>query len=204
MSDYLPISLLGYLIGALNPALLLAKVKGVDVTGEGSGNPGASNAALLFGLPLGLLVAFLDIGKAILAVRLCQRLFPGAAYVRVAAGAACVFGHIFPFYHRFRGGKGFAPYLGLILALDCRFVLYFAVPIILFALVFDYPVLASLVTITTFPLYGALRLGAVTTAWLCLLSLVTLLRHRDNLAELRRGTEARLRHPGNSEYRLKR
>ncbi len=204
MNEYLPITLIGYLIGALNPSLLLARLKGVDVTEEGSCNPGASNTALLFGLPLGLLVAFLDISKAVLAVRLCERLFPGAAYVRVAAGAACVFGHIFPFYHRFRGGKGFAPYLGLILALDWRFVLYFAVPIILFALVFDYPVLASLVTMTTFPFYGALRLGTVTTVWLCVLSAVTLFRHRDNLAGLRRGTEARLRHPENSEYRLKR
>ena len=107
------IVLIGYLLGSLNLATLLAKRRGVDIRAGGSGNPGASNTVTLMGWKAGVLVALHDIGKGILAVWLCAKLFPAVPFSGAVAGVACVLGHIFPFYLHFRGGKGFATYLGI-------------------------------------------------------------------------------------------
>ncbi len=203
MRDYLFAALLGYLLGTPNPAVLLAKLRGVDVAENGTGNPGASNTALLLGLPMGLLVCFFDIGKAFLAVRLCRQLFPAAEYAAVVGGASCVLGHMFPFHLRFHGGKGFASYIGLILALDRRFILYFLIPIVLTIFLSDYLVFGNLVTIALFPIYCAVCLGAVTASLVGAVSAVALYRHRGNLAGVRNGTEMRIRHRERNPFRLK-
>lgn len=203
MNNYLSIALLGYLLGTPNPSLMLSRVKGVDVTEEGTGNPGASNTALLLGVPLGLLVAFLDISKAVVAVQLCKRLFRTARYAGVAGGIFCVLGHMFPFYRRFRGGKGFASYAGLILALDWRFIAYFLIPIALIMLLTDYVVFGNLSTMVLFPMYGMAQLGVVTGLLLCALSIVMLCKHRENLAGIARGDEMHIRHRERSAFRLK-
>ena len=187
MKGYLASALLGYLLGTPNPSLMLARLTGVDVTEGGTGNPGASNTALLMGVRLGLLVAFFDISKAIIAVRLCRRLFRGAELAGVIGGVFCVLGHMFPFYRRFRGGKGFASYVGMILALDWRFVAYFLIPITLIMLLTDYLVFGNLSTMVLFPIYGAVRLGVFAAMLLFPLSFVMLCRHRENFAGIRRG-----------------
>lgn len=203
MNDCLAAALLGYLIGTPNPSLMLGRLRGVDVTGDGTGNPGASNTALLMGVPLGLLVAFLDISKAIVAVRLCRRLFRSVEFAGVIGGVFCVLGHMFPFYRRFRGGKGFASYIGMILALDWRFVAYFLIPIALIMLLTDYLVFGNISTMVLFPIYGAARLGVFAAMMLFPLSFVMLFRHRENFAGIRRGDETHIRHPERSEFRLK-
>ena len=203
MNDCLAAALLGYLLGTPNPSLMLARLKGVDVTGGGTGNPGASNTALLMGVPLGLLVAFFDISKAILAVRLCKRLFRSAELAGVIGGVFCVLGHMFPFYRRFRGGKGFASYIGMILALDWRFVAYFLIPIALIMLLTDYLVFGNISTMVLFPIYGVVRLGVFAAMLLFPLSFVMLCRHRENFAGIRRGDETHIRHRERSGFRLK-
>lgn len=203
MRNCLAIALLGYLLGTPNPSLLLAHLRGVDLADGGTGNPGASNTALLMGVPLGLLVAFFDISKAIVAVRLCRRLFLGAEYAGVIGGVFCVLGHMFPFYRHFRGGKGFASYIGMILALDWRFVAYFLIPIVLIMLMTDYLVSGNISTMVLFPIYGAARLGTFAATLLFPLSFIMLFRHKENFAGILRGNETHIRHRERSEFRLK-
>lgn len=109
---YVIVILAAYLLGCSNMAVYLAKLKNVDLT-KGSGNPGTSNATILMGWNAGVIVGIHDIGKAALAVILAELIFPDLKYVGAAAGVACILGHIFPFYMGFRGGKGFASYLGM-------------------------------------------------------------------------------------------
>ena len=199
---YLYIILFAYLCGTPNPSLLFAKLKGVDLERSGTGNPGASNAALLMGVPLGIAVAAFDIGKAVFAVRVCRRLFPALTYAGVVSGASCVLGHMYPFYRRFRGGKGFASYVGMILALDWRFIVYFLLPVVLMMLVTDDLVFGNLSTMVLFPIYCAVRFGLFTALLLCMLSGVMLLRHRENLAGICRGTEKHIRHREQDVFRL--
>ena len=105
---YFIMCIIGYLLGCSNMATYLAKAKGVDITSGGSGNPGASNATILMGWRAGILVAVHDAGKALVAVIIGKLLFPDVRGVAVVAGAACVLGHIFPLFLKFKGGKGFA------------------------------------------------------------------------------------------------
>ena len=129
--QYLFIALIGYGLGCSNMAVYLAALKGVDLRAGGSGNPGASNAMILMGWKAGVIVGLHDIGKAVAAVLVCELLFPAAPLAGAVGGVACVLGHMFPFYLRFHGGKGFASYLGMALALNWRaaLVIFLAVVI---------------------------------------------------------------------------
>ena len=106
-------ALLGYLLGCINPAYLIARARGFDIRSRGSGNAGASNAVITMGKAAGVFSAIIDIFKAWLAVCLATRYFTalsvgGMPVAGEIAGVACILGHMFPFFMAFRGGKGFA------------------------------------------------------------------------------------------------
>ncbi len=107
-----------YLIGSLSPSALLGKIKNVNLRNTGTGNLGATNVMLSFGKLHGLAVMLLDMGKAFTTVKLTQLFCAEIKFAAIAAGSFAVLGHIFPFYMKFKGGKGLAPYAGMILALD--------------------------------------------------------------------------------------
>ena len=118
-------ALLGYLLGCINPAYLIARARGFDIRSRGSGNAGASNAVITMGKAAGVFSAIIDIFKAWLAVCLATRYFTalsvgGIPVAGEIAGVACILGHMFPFFMAFRGGKGFACMAGMILYMDWR------------------------------------------------------------------------------------
>lgn len=199
---YLPIVLMGYLLGTSNMAVYLAALKGDDLRSHGSGNPGASNAMLLWGWKAGVIVGIHDIGKAVLAVYLAERLFPGVAFAGVAAGVACVIGHMFPFYLRFHGGKGFASYLGMTLALNWKFALGLCIAILIITLVTDYIVLGTITTVISFPAYCALTHNIIMALILCIASGIIIYKHRGNLVRIYRGTEIGLRSANRGDHRI--
>jgi acyl-phosphate glycerol 3-phosphate acyltransferase len=203
VASYSLVVLIGYLLGSLNLATLLAKRRGVDLRAGGSGNPGASNTVTLMGWKAGALVAIHDIFKAFLAVWLCRRLFPALPYVGVIAGVCSVLGHIFPFYLRFRGGKGFASYLGMALALDWKFALAIGLVIIIVVLITDYIVAGTMATVVSFPIYNAIRQQYVTALLLAAATLLIIWKHRENLVRICRGTEIGVRSAGKGNYRVK-
>ena len=102
----------GYLLGTIPSADLAGKIVGVSVRTQGTGNPGAINAAVVLGKRWGTAVAGVDIGKGWAAGLLGQRVSPATAH---AAAAAAVFGHVFPLWSRFQGGKGVATSYGAVL-----------------------------------------------------------------------------------------
>ena len=195
--------MIGYLLGTSNMATYLAKAKGVDLRAGGSGNPGASNTVSLMGWKAGVLVGLHDIGKGFLAVMLCKLLFPACPYAGAAAGAACVLGHIYPFYLRFRGGKGFAAYYGMIWGLDWRAAFVIGVAIILVVLVTDYIVAGTMITVVGFPLWCVYRHDYVTAILVGLVSLLIIWKHRENLVRIAKGTEIKVRAAGKGDYRVK-
>jgi glycerol-3-phosphate acyltransferase PlsY len=95
---YVLVILGGYLLGCSNMALYLSKIKKVRMDDKGSGNLGASNALMLMGVKAGVLVGAHDIGKAWIAVLLARWICPELAFAGELAGAACILGHMFPFY----------------------------------------------------------------------------------------------------------
>lgn len=112
----------------------------------------------------------------------------------MVAGVAAVLGHIFPFYLRFRGGKGLASFLGLTLAIDWKFFLCMILAILLITLVTDYIALGTFTAIVSFPAYLFLRhMGMILVALVCVASAVILWKHVENIRRLLAGEEIGLR-----------
>lgn len=100
----LPVMLLGYLLGSIPTANGLARLRGVDLRSDGSGNPGANNARRLGGVWLGVAVLVFELGKGALAVLLGSNLPHSWGVVAVSLGA--IAGNVFNPWYRFRGGQG--------------------------------------------------------------------------------------------------
>lgn len=201
---YIAAILMGYLLGSSNMAKYLAMAKKVDLRAAGSGNLGASNAAILMGWGAGVAVALHDAGKAFAAVLLAKLLFPSTAYIGAVAGVAAVLGHIFPFYLKFRGGKGFAPYLGMAIALNWKFALVLLAAVLVITLITDYIVIGTFTTITAVPLYMGITGRSLLLAGILLVaSAVILYKHRENITRLRAGTEIGLRSTAKGEHRVR-
>ena len=184
--------LLAYGLGCSNMALYLSKWNKVDLRAGGSGNLGASNATLLLGWKAGVLTAVHDTGKALLAVLLAQLLCPGNELMAAAAGIACVLGHIYPAPMKFRGGKGFAPYVGMTLALHWKFALVVLGIILLVTLLTDYIVVGTTTTVLMVPSYlGWTRQNLWLACILLIGTIVIICKHRENYVRIWNGTEFR-------------
>ena len=199
---YVLVILIAYLLGSSNMSYYISKIKGVDMQTKGSKNLGASNAMVLLGWKYGILVGIHDIGKSALAVFLAQLIFPDLPYIGAVAGVSSVLGHIFPFYLKFKGGKGFASYIGMTLALNWKLALIICVIIVLATLITDYIVVGTTLTITIVPT----ALGIMERNWLLPLilllgTIVIIWKHRENYVRIVKGTEIGLRSANRGENR---
>ena len=201
---YLIVVALSYLIGTSSMTLYLSKLRNINMRAGGSGNLGASNTTALFGWSAGILVALHDIGKSALVVCLARLLFPEAENIGLVAGVASVLGHIFPFYLKFRGGKGFASFWGMTLALNWKLALILALVSILITLITDYIVLATTTTVITVPVYFGIATHSLLPPLILLLATAVILwKHRDNYRRILKGEEMGLRKASRGEYRIK-
>lgn len=200
---YVIAALAAYLLGCSNMAVYLAKRKRVDLSG-GSGNPGTSNVTMLMGWKAGIIVGIHDIGKGVIAVILAQIAFPDLTYAGAVAGVACVLGHVFPLFLRFRGGKGFASFLGMTLALNWKLALAILVVVVLVTLITDYIVVGTVTTVVSVPVaMGIMTRSFVLAMILCVATAVILLKHRENYKRIYHGTEIGLRNAAKGKYRVK-
>ena len=201
---YFIVVCMGYLLGCSSMALYLSRYKKVDMKSAGTGNLGASNAPALMGWRYGVLVALHDIGKSVLAVLLAKYLFPNLEYAGAAAGIASVMGHIFPFYLKFKGGKGFASYWGMTLALNWKLALVIFVAGLLLTFLTDYIVTATTTTVIAVPVYlGFATDSLIQVLILCIGSAVIIYKHRKNYVRIFRGTEIGLRSVARGEHKVK-
>ena len=107
------IFLAAYMIGNINPAIILGKIRGIDIRKEGSGNAGMTNTIRVMGLGAGITVFVVDVLKGFVAVTLGFSL--GSIYGAMTAFAGVVLGHCFPAVFGFKGGKGsLQPFVGRI------------------------------------------------------------------------------------------
>ena len=201
---YFAVILVGYLLGSSNLAYWLSRVRHVDMTTKGTKNLGASNAAVLLGWRAGVAVAVHDIGKAVIAVLLAKLLFPMLPYAPAAAGVAAVLGHIFPFYLKFRGGKGLASFLGLTLGLNWKLALAVCVILVVVTLVTDYIVLGTVCVTVSMPIGLFLMTGSLIMVMVvCVASAVILYKHRENYVRIWNRTEIGLRVTIKGENKIK-
>ena len=182
--------LIGYLIGVINPSYIIAKIRGFDIREKGSKNAGASNALILFGKVLGVACALFDIVKAAFVIWLCGKIFPELTYSFAVTGVACILGHVFPFYMKFRGGKGLACLGGMILAFDWRVFLIMLAAEIVVAIVTDYICFVPLTASAVFPVvYGIICRDVWGALIIAVILPLMIYKHKENLKRIKQKTE---------------
>ncbi|MCK5219093.1 glycerol-3-phosphate 1-O-acyltransferase PlsY [bacterium] len=187
-----------YLIGSMPTAYLYGRLRGVDIRTQGSGNPGATNIARLFGIPAGVMVLLVDVGKGFVAAYWLSRWtpYPASDLIRVGCGLAAIFGHAFTPFLKFKGGKGVAATYGVLLGLaPIATIMVF----IAFAGVVAgtrYISAGSLVSAFLFPLLiwlvGESGYGFSILILSIIIGLVIIILHRGNIERIIQGTENRL------------
>lgn len=201
---YLIVGFFSYLLGSFSSAYFLSKMQGVDLKKGGSGNLGASNATVLLGWKVGVCVALIDISKGFVPVVAARMLFPDTANIGAVAGICAAMGHIFPFYLKFRGGKGFATYVGMTFALDWKMALCVIVLALVITLVTNYIALGTLTTVVVVPAWLLYQTPSLLLALVFgTAAVVIIYKHWDNLVRIRKGTEIGLRSTIKGENRIK-
>ncbi|WP_048646297.1 glycerol-3-phosphate 1-O-acyltransferase PlsY [Nitratireductor soli] len=180
----------GYLLGSIPFGLIITRAAGLgDVRKIGSGNIGATNVLRTGNKKLAALTLLLDALKGTVAVLLAGLYGPDQA---IAAGLGAFLGHLFPVWLGFRGGKGVATYLGVLVALAWPGALIFALAWLAVAFTTRYSSLAALVAAVAVPI-GLYWLDHVQVAELFLLmSVIVFIKHRANIGRLLSGTETRI------------
>jgi glycerol-3-phosphate acyltransferase PlsY len=183
---------IAYVVGSIPFAFLLSRRSGIDLREVGSGNVGASNVLRTSGVRAAMIAMALDAAKGSVAVLVAQPLAAGPS-IPMAAGLASIIGHVYPFWLRFRGGKGVATAAGVFAVLTpsalgiAAGVFLVAVWISRYISVGSMAAAAALaIAASTGDAPGSIAAGAAASA------LIILHRHRANLSRILAGTERRV------------
>ena len=148
--------LIGYLFGCFQTSYFISKmVSKKDIREIGSGNAGASNVTSELGWKYGILTGFSDVLKAYIPTQIVLYIFPGAYQplnLIALAGTGAVLGHIYPFFLDFRGGKGVACYIGLLLAMDWQIGVATIIGLIFITIITDYVAVGSIALYIIIPI----------------------------------------------------
>ncbi len=188
---YVAAVIFGYLLGSIPFGLIITKFAGLgDVRRIGSGNIGATNVLRTGNKKLAALTLLLDALKGTFAVLIAAIWGPGLG---LAAGFAAFLGHLFPIWLGFKGGKGVATYLGVLIALSWKAALVFAVVWIAIAWLTRYSSLAALLAAVAVPLSLFFVFGPTSVAWLfTVMSVIVFFKHHANIRRLIDGDESRI------------
>jgi acyl phosphate:glycerol-3-phosphate acyltransferase len=186
-------TIIAYLFGSISSAIIVCKIMRLpDPRTQGSRNPGATNVLRIGGKKAALIVLLGDVLKGVIPVLVAN--WYGLPVLGLAIVAFAAFlGHLFPIFFRFEGGKGVATALGCLLALSYPSALCWLATWLIVALLFRYSSLASLIASLLAPIY----IGYFTNEWIyvitiALMSLILILRHRKNIANLFAGKESKI------------
>ena len=191
--EYLIFTIAGYLLGSVSSAVVVSRLMNLpDPRSEGSGNPGATNVLRLGNKVAAGLTLAGDILKGVLPVLAARWLSDDPLSVALA-GTGAFFGHLFPLFFGFKGGKGVATALGVFAAVSLSVAGGLALTWLVVALVFRYSSLAAVASAASAPLWTWWLLAApVYTGLAMLLALMLILRHRANIGRLLAGTESKI------------
>ena len=183
----------GYLLGAINPAAIIAKARGIDLNSSGSGNPGATNAARVMGRKTGILVLIFDVLKGLVPVLVFSAL--ATPPVGGIAGFAAILGHMTSPFLKGKGGKGVATLAGMLFALQPIVALCCVGVFLLVLFLTRYVSLSSILAGLALPVFVlwiwrddviVYRVFAIAVAVLVVLT------HKKNIVRLLKGVESQV------------
>ncbi len=190
---------LSYLIGSCVGSLILGRIfKKQDIRTLGSGNAGATNAYRVYGKIYGVAVLLIDVAKGFIAIKYIAALdlsiFPYKEYyfAMLLCGMAAFLGHLFPIWHNYKGGKGVATALGLVMALNWKLAVLVLIFWILVLLVSKYVSIASASAPFICTLISPYFVQTYfEIAWYLVVSILIAYMHRSNFQRIRDGTEGK-------------
>lgn len=186
--------LIGYLLGSIPFGLIFTRLGGYgDVRHIGSGNMGATNVLRTGSRKLAALTLLCDAAKAAIAVSAFTVI---SFNLSALAGFAAFLGHLFPVWLKFKGGKGVASYLGVLLALYWALALLFISIWLITAFFSRFSSLAALTAAFITPIAAFFLLPAFAASLIALMSALIFVRHKSNIIRLARGTENRIASKG--------
>lgn len=183
---------LGYIFGSVPFGLVFTRLGGLgDIRKIGSGNIGATNVLRTGRKDLAFLTLVFDIGKAGLIALLCTFLYSSTT-MGFVAGTAAVIGHNYPIWLKFKGGKGVASTLGLMLIMTPFVGILTALTWLAMAVSFRYSSLSALTALALSPLYAFIFSGPVPAVFYVGLAVLSFWRHKDNIKRLIKGEESKI------------
>ena len=190
--------LIGYLFGCFQTSYFISRlVLKKDIREMGSGNAGASNVTSELGWKYGFLTGVADVLKAYIPAQLVLYIFPGALQqynIMALAGTGAVLGHIYPFFLDFRGGKGVACYIGMLLAINWQIGIAFIIGLILITIITDYISVGSISLYIIIPVLAYTNdANLIVIRCAVVLMFVGMIKHRVNIQKIINGTETGLR-----------
>lgn len=195
MADY-PLSIIiialcsGYILGSIPFGLVLTRIAGLgDIRQIGSGNIGATNVLRTGNKFLALLTLILDIGKGAAAVLIMEYIYPGLG---LYAGGGAFLGHVYSIFLKFKGGKGVATFLGIMIALDPVIGVLCCITWLLCALIFRISSLSALVAALLSPIYSFYFVDKNLAILASILCILIFLKHKDNIKRLLTGMEPKI------------
>jgi acyl phosphate:glycerol-3-phosphate acyltransferase len=205
MNDYLMLILGGivaYMLGSVSSSVWIGRIfYGIDVREKGSGNAGATNTIRVLGLKTGIIVLLIDTFKAWLAVQLATFFAAGNLLdwqlinYQIMLGAIAVLGHVFPLYTGFRGGKGVASLVGMVIALYPYAFLAVLVWFAIVFIIFRYVSLASITASILFPFLVIFVFRETSVSLIILAVMIAIfvpVTHRKNIKRLLKGEELKM------------
>lgn len=181
---------LGYLLGSIPFGFLLSYFfNKTDPRINGSNNIGATNIARLNGWRLGLTTLILDILKAFIPIKI---LLYYSSNLFTLFSLAIFFGHIFPIWLKFKGGKGIAVFIGILLAISYLHGLIFLTTWLLIALGFKYSSLSALIASVVVLIFSFINDNILITNLILALNIIIFLKHKDNIIRLINKKETRI------------
>jgi glycerol-3-phosphate acyltransferase PlsY len=197
-------ALIAYLLGSVIGSLVLGQLRGVDIRTQGSGNAGGTNALRTQGWAFALGVIVIDVGKALLAVGWLPAVaLPGIGidpgvdrdWLAVTCAFAVVFGHVYPVWYEFRGGKGAATLIGAVAVLAPKALLPLLLVWLGTVMLTGFVGLGTMLGTATLPVYFAATQPdriAYLAFGLCAAAFIVF-THRSNVQRMRAGVESRAR-----------
>jgi glycerol-3-phosphate acyltransferase PlsY len=189
--EILYVIIYSYLLGSIPFGLIITKIfLGKDIRKVGSGNIGTTNVLRTGKKSLAAATLLFDILKGYFSILITYNFFSDLIYL---SALICFIGHVFPIWLKFKGGKGVATYLGVILGVSLNLGIIFAITWLVIALIFRYSSLSSIFGSMTVWIYSIYFLNEVQSYFLFLLFIIILFTHKENIIRLKNSKETKIK-----------
>ena len=180
-----------YFLGSIPFGLIITKIfLNQDIRNVGSGNIGTTNVLRTGKKSLAIATLIFDILKGYVSVVVTLKYFNDLIYF---SALICLIGHIFPVWLKFKGGKGVATYLGIILALSLKFGIIFGITWLIISFIFKYSSLASMIGALIIFAYSTILDNTTLSVFLFISFIIILYTHRENIVRLKDSKETKIK-----------